>query len=125
VLDGREHGGIITAVGRYVPEPCAVYARVFTAANTVESICIDIVDQVVWSTFAQGRIQVLDLLVSRLARVLVRVSDDQESVEEFALSVPHDSTIGDVVAAYMISDQRISVAARPLPRKNASEMRGE
>jgi hypothetical protein len=33
VLDGREHGGIIAAVGRHVPEACAVYARVFTAAN--------------------------------------------------------------------------------------------
>ena len=69
------------------------------ARPAVESIGIDIVDQMVWSTFAQGRIQVLDLLVSRLARVLVRVSDDQESVEEFALSVPHNSTIGDVLAA--------------------------
>jgi hypothetical protein len=33
VLDGREHGGIIAAVGRHVPETHAVYARVFTAAN--------------------------------------------------------------------------------------------
>jgi len=33
VLDGREHGGIIAAVGRHVPEARAVYARVFTAAN--------------------------------------------------------------------------------------------
>jgi hypothetical protein len=32
-MDGREHGGIIAAVGRHVPEACAVYARVFTAAN--------------------------------------------------------------------------------------------
>jgi hypothetical protein len=36
VLDGREHGGIIAAVGRHVPEARAVYARVFTAANTQE-----------------------------------------------------------------------------------------
>jgi hypothetical protein len=34
VLDGREHGGIIAAVGRHVPEARAVYARLFTAANT-------------------------------------------------------------------------------------------
>ena len=33
MLDGREHGGIIAAVGRHVPEARAVYARVFTAAN--------------------------------------------------------------------------------------------
>jgi hypothetical protein len=35
-MDGREHGGIIAAVGRHVPEACAVYARVFTAANNNE-----------------------------------------------------------------------------------------
>ena len=33
VLDGREHGGIITADGRQVPEARAVYTRVLTAAN--------------------------------------------------------------------------------------------
>jgi hypothetical protein len=33
VLDGREHGGIIAAVGRHVPEARAVYTRVLTAAN--------------------------------------------------------------------------------------------
>jgi hypothetical protein len=36
VLDGREHGGIIAAVGRHVPEARAVYARVFTAANSIQ-----------------------------------------------------------------------------------------
>ena len=35
VLDGREHGGIIAAVGRHVPEARAIYARVFTAANSI------------------------------------------------------------------------------------------
>ena len=34
MLDGREHGGIITAEGRQVPQARAVYTRVFTAANT-------------------------------------------------------------------------------------------
>jgi hypothetical protein len=34
VLDGREHGGIITAEGRRVPQARAVYTRVFTAANS-------------------------------------------------------------------------------------------
>ena len=33
VLDGREHGGIITADGRHVPEARAVYTRVLTPAN--------------------------------------------------------------------------------------------
>ena len=33
MLDGREHGGIITAEGRRVPQARAVYTRVFTAAN--------------------------------------------------------------------------------------------
>ncbi len=102
--------------------------RVFAERPTVsrpgvESIEIDIVDQNVWSAIAQGRLQVLDLLASRFARVLVRVSDGEGSVEEFALSVPHESTIGDVIAAYKISDERITIAARPLPRRNAAEMR--
>ena len=34
MLDGREHGGIITADGRQVPEARAVYTRVLTAANS-------------------------------------------------------------------------------------------
>ena len=33
MLDGREHGGIIAAVGRHMPEARAVYTRVLTAAN--------------------------------------------------------------------------------------------
>jgi hypothetical protein len=36
VLDGREHGGIITAEGRRVPQVRAVYTRVFTAANRLD-----------------------------------------------------------------------------------------
>lgn len=34
VLDGCEHGGIISAEGRQVPEARAVYTRILTAANT-------------------------------------------------------------------------------------------
>ena len=34
MLDGREHGGIITADGRQVPEARAVYTRILTAANS-------------------------------------------------------------------------------------------
>jgi len=34
VLDGREHGGTITAEGRRSPQARAVYTRVFTAANS-------------------------------------------------------------------------------------------
>ncbi|HEY7971457.1 MAG TPA: hypothetical protein VID96_00910, partial [Xanthobacteraceae bacterium] len=33
MLDGREHGGTITAEGRRSPQARAVYTRVFTAAN--------------------------------------------------------------------------------------------
>jgi hypothetical protein len=33
VLDGCEHGGIISAEGRQVPEARAVYTRILTAAN--------------------------------------------------------------------------------------------
>jgi hypothetical protein len=36
VLDGREHGGIITADGRQVPEARAVYTRILTAANSAK-----------------------------------------------------------------------------------------
>jgi hypothetical protein len=89
----------------------------------VEAIGIDIVDQIVWSAFVQGRIAVLDLLESRFARVLVRVSDGDGFAEEFALSAPHESTVGDVLAAYKISDERITIAARPLPRKDVAQMR--
>ena len=35
MLDGREHGGIITADGRQVPEARAVYTRILTAANNL------------------------------------------------------------------------------------------
>ncbi|HEY8728409.1 MAG TPA: hypothetical protein VIL94_02425, partial [Acidothermaceae bacterium] len=34
VLDGREHGGIISADGRPVPEARAAYTRILTAANS-------------------------------------------------------------------------------------------
>ena len=38
VLDGREHGGIITADGRQVPEARAVYTRILTAANNADML---------------------------------------------------------------------------------------
>jgi hypothetical protein len=41
VLDGREHGGIITAEGRRVPQVRAVYTRVFTAANSARQPAVD------------------------------------------------------------------------------------
>ena len=41
MLDGREHGGIITADGRQVPEARAVYTRVLTAANIPGSVAED------------------------------------------------------------------------------------
>jgi hypothetical protein len=36
-MDGREHGGIISAVGRHPPQTRAVYTRVLTAANNASS----------------------------------------------------------------------------------------
>ena len=39
-MDGREHGGIITAEGRRVPQARAVYTRVFTAANSGNRSCL-------------------------------------------------------------------------------------
>ena len=53
------------------------------------------------------------MLASSFARVLVRVYDGRESVEEFALSVPHGSTVGDVLAAYKINDAGIAVPTTP------------
>lgn len=90
----------------------------------ISAIGIDIVDDEVWSPLVQGRIPVLDLLASRLARVLVRVADASGTVEEFALSVPHDATIGDVLATYCIADGGIEIAARPLPRRTLGELQG-
>ncbi|MGG5807711.1 SIR2 family NAD-dependent protein deacylase [Falsiroseomonas sp. CW058] len=91
----------------------------------ISAVGIDIVDDEVWSPLVQGRIPVLDLLTSRLARVLVRVADEGGAVEEFALSVPHGSTIGDVLATYRIADEGIEISARPLPRRRLGEMQGE
>lgn len=88
-------------------------------------IGIDIIDDEVWSPLVQGRIPVLDLLTSRLTRVLVRVADAGGAVEEFALSVPHGSTIGDVLGTYRIADEGIEISARPLPRRRLGEMQGE
>jgi hypothetical protein len=46
VLDGCEHGGIISAEGRQVPEARAVYTRILTAANISASK---------WATTTVGR----------------------------------------------------------------------
>ena len=88
------------------------------------SVRIDVLDQQVWSAVAQGRIPVLDLLSSRLARVLVRVADRDGVVEEYALSVAHGVTVDEVLTAYRIDGERISVTARPLPRRTGGEIRG-
>ena len=37
MLDGREHGGIISADGRQVPEARVAYTRILTAANSLSS----------------------------------------------------------------------------------------
>jgi len=71
---------------------------------------------------AQGRIQPLDLLTSRFARVLVRVFDGRGAVEEFARSVPHDATIRDVLRAYGIDGAGLTIEARPLPRLSAQNV---
>lgn len=91
----------------------------------ITTIGIDIVDDEVWSPLVQGRIPVLDLLTSRLARVLVRVADEGGAVEEFALSVPHGATIGDVLGTYRIADEGIEISARPLPRRRLGELHAE
>jgi hypothetical protein len=87
------------------------------------SVSVDILDEEAWSALMQGRVPVLDLLTSRLARVLVRVADGQGSVEEFALSVPHGATVGEVLASYRIEEERIQVTVRPLPRRTVGEAR--
>ncbi len=81
-----------------------------------------ILDTGVWAALAQGRIQPLDLLTSRFARVLVRVFDGRGAVEEFARSVPHDSKIRDVLKAYGIDGANLTIEARPLPRLSAQDV---
>lgn len=103
----------------------AFAAAVPPAPGGIAAISIDIVDDEVWSPLVQGRIPVLDLLTSRLARVLVRVADAGGAVEEFALSVSHEATIGEVLATYRIADEGIEISARPLPRRRLGEMEGE
>ena len=103
--------------------------RVFAGNKTpargkLVMVGIDIVNDDVWSPLVQGRIPVLDLLTSQLARVLVRVADGGGAVEEFALSVPHGETIGDVLETYRIAGEGIEIAARPLPRRSIGEMAG-
>jgi hypothetical protein len=92
------------------------------ARRGLTAVGIDITDDDVWSPLVQGRIPVLDLLTSQLARVLVRVADRAGAVEEFALSVPYGETIGDVLATYRIAGEGIEIAARPLPRRSMGEM---
>ncbi len=90
---------------------------------TVASVDIDIFDAEVWSALTLGRIPVLDLLSSRLARVLVRVTDGTGAVEEFALSMPHGSTVGDVLDAYKIKGEDLEeVSPRPLSRQSAGQV---
>ena len=91
--------------------------------RTLTSVDIDITDAEVWSELTLGRIPVLDLLSSRLARVLVRVADMTGAVEEFALSMPHGSTVGDVLDAYKIKGEDLQeVSPRPLSRKSVGEV---
>ncbi|WP_198370410.1 SIR2 family NAD-dependent protein deacylase [Roseomonas rosulenta] len=88
----------------------------------LRSVAIHIIDDHAWSALMQGRIPVLDLLTSELARVLVRVRAPGGSVEEFAVSVPHDHTIDDVLRMYRISGKNIEIEARPSPRRGRAEM---
>ncbi|MFN8925119.1 MAG: hypothetical protein ACK5WM_06160 [Rhodospirillales bacterium] len=95
-----------------------------TSGPGLRSVEIAILDTGVWSALAQGRIQPLDLLTSRFARVLVRVFDGRGVVEEFARSVPHDHTIDEVLAAYRIKQSGTRIEARPLPRLKAENVSG-
>lgn len=97
------------------------YADTGTAPS-LASVDIDIFDAEVWSALTLGRIPVLDLLSSRLARVLVRVVDGTGDVEEFALSMPHGSTVREVLAAYRINEEGLEVSPRPLSRQSAYEV---
>lgn len=88
----------------------------------LRSVGIHIIDDHVWSALMQGRIPVLNLLNSELARVLVRVRAPGGSVEEFAVSVPHGHTIDDVLRMYRISGKNIEIEARPSPRRGIAKM---
>lgn len=91
------------------------------AGPGLRSVGIHVIDSQAWSALMQGRIPVLDLLTSQLARVLVRVSAPGGSVEEFALSVPHGTTIGEVLAVYQIKEEGIRIEARPWPLRSIAE----
>ncbi|MEJ1936946.1 hypothetical protein WDZ92_42685, partial [Nostoc sp. NIES-2111] len=94
-----------------------------TAEPGLHSVGIYILDDDAWSDLMQGRIPVLDLLTSQLARVLVRVWASGEPVEEFALSVPHGTSIGEVLKIYHVEDTDIRIAARPWPVRGIAERR--
>jgi hypothetical protein len=87
------------------------------------SVSIDVLDDEAWSALMQGRIPVIDLLSSRLARVLVRVANGEGHVEEYAVSVPHGATVGDVLASYRIQEEHIQISVRPLPRQDTGAIR--
>jgi hypothetical protein len=98
-------------------------AEEMTGGPGLRSVGIHVLDDDAWSDLMQGRIPVLDLLTSQLARVLVRVWAPRGSVEEFALSVPHGTTIGEVLEIYYIKQEGIRIAARPWPVRGIAERR--
>jgi hypothetical protein len=84
---------------------------------------IRVVDPRAWAALAEGRLAAGDVLTSELTRVLVRVADGYGRWEEYAVSVPHDATVDDVLCAYGIADERVEVTARPLPKRDRGDAR--
>ncbi|WP_210340321.1 SIR2 family NAD-dependent protein deacylase [Microvirga splendida] len=87
-----------------------------SGSRMLHHIEICVFDGRIWAPVIEGRINVGDLLTSRLARVLVRVADRQGRWDEYALSVAHGSTVGDVLQSYKITGEDADVSARPLTR---------
>jgi hypothetical protein len=83
-----------------------------TALQRVE---VRVVDLKSWSPLTDGRISAGEILTSELTRVLVRVADARGRWEEYAVSVPHTSTIEDVLDPYKISGENVCIYAYPMP----------
>ena len=91
------------------PRPDSKLARI--------TVCVR--DAQAWAPLAQGRMPAADLLSAGQARVIVRIIDRADQHEEFAISVPHDTTIRTVIDRYGLDAGRLAVTAFPFTARNA------
>ena len=93
------------------------------AKPSLKRIEIRIVDLLAWMPIADGRVPAEDLLTSGLSRVLVRVQDNHGHWEEYAVSLPNESTVDDVLNDHRIADEGIEVSAHPLSSRTRGEVK--